>query len=127
MLIVEDCEVTRESTSLCLQQHGFWPDMAEDGESAMLLLQKHDYDLLLFDVNLPGISGYALNSWYKGMCRDEGRAIGHVVAVTSDPDVQTCREFEIDQCLAKPVSSPCVASALSHFISSRTAAAGVPH
>ena len=60
--------------ALCLQQHGFWPDMAEDGESAMLLLQKHDYDLLLFDVNLPGISGYALNSWYKSMCRDEGRA-----------------------------------------------------
>ena len=38
-----------------------------------------------------------------------------MVAVTSDPDLQTCREFEIDQCLPKPLSTPTIIKALKNF------------
>ena len=71
------------------------------------------------------LSGYALCSWYKDMCRAAGRAIGYVVAITADPDDQTCREFGIDRCLAKPLSTACIVEMLREYWgASQSAAAG---
>jgi len=105
ILLVEDCEVTLLATELLLQQQGLVLDTATSGEEAMEALSKRDYDLLLVDVQLPGVSGYALCSWYKEMCSESARACGRVVAVTADPDEQTCKEFGIDLCLPKPLST----------------------
>ena len=115
VLLVDDCAITLSATTLVLQQLGVYADAVTDGASAMLLCNKHDYDLLLFDVNLPDLSGYALCSWYKEMCRTHSRPVGYVVAVTAEPDAESCRAFEIDQCLAKPLSTSCVAKALQDF------------
>mmetsp|Transcript_25597 Transcript_25597/g.65045 ORF Transcript_25597/g.65045 Transcript_25597/m.65045 type:complete len:100 (+) Transcript_25597:905-1204(+) len=49
------------------------------------------------------------------MCRSDGRVAGYVVAVTCDPNLEACREFEIDQCLPKPLSTPTVIVALQSF------------
>ena len=115
VLLVEDDAITRSASVLVFQQLGLCADAAADGKEAMAYMSRRDYDLLLFDVHLPDLSGYALCSWYKAMCRDDGRAIGYVCAVTSDPDLQTCREFEIEQCLPKPLSTPMIVEALRDF------------
>jgi len=118
VLLVEDDVVTRSMTELMFQQLGLCADMAADGEIAMAMMAKRDYKLLLFDINLPDLSGYALCSWYKSMCRNESRPIGYVVAVTSDPDLQACREFEIDLCLPKPLSTQMIVNGFHDFWSS---------
>jgi len=122
VILVDDCEVTLSMSELLLQQQGLCIDTASSGEQAMDMLAKRDYDLLLIDVHLPGLSGYALCSWYKDMCKGEGRAIGYVVAVTSDPDDATCREFGIDQCLSKPLSTACITGLLKAHWAKRSGA-----
>ena len=59
ILLVEDCEVTRLATQLLLQQQGLRIDTALTGEDAMAILTRRDYDLCLFDLDLPDISGCA--------------------------------------------------------------------
>ena len=88
------------------------------------MLQRRDYDLCLFDVNLPDLSGYALCSWYKEMCRTEERPAAYIVAVTADPDEVACQQFGIDQCLAKPLSTNTIVSLLRQHWQTRSAAAG---
>ena len=56
--------------------------------------------------DMEGAGGYALCSWYKQMCRDQGRATGTVCAVTSEPDQAACEAFGLDRCMPKPVSTP---------------------
>ena len=119
VLLVEDDEITRLASDLIFQQLGICIDTAADGEEAMARLSRRDYDLILMDVNLPSISGYALVSWYKAMCEAEGRSVGYVVAVTADPDPETCSEFGMDKCLAKPLSTSWLSRALKDFWQAR--------
>ena len=81
----------------------------------MEVLESRDFDLLLFDVNLPTMSGYALCSWYKTMCRSRGRKAGYVVAVTADPDDGNCASFGLDRCLAKPIGTAGVVELMQGF------------
>ena len=104
--------MTLLASELLMQQQGLCIDTAASGEEAMRMLDKRDYDLLLVDIELPGMSGYALCSWYRDMCREEERASGYVVAITADPDIEACREFGIDQCLPKPLSNTCIVELL---------------
>jgi hypothetical protein len=41
--------------------------------------------------------------------------MAYVCAVTADPELETCREFEFDQCLPKPLSTPTIVQALREF------------
>jgi len=115
VLLVEDCEITRTATDLIFQQVGLIIDTAPNGEEAVLMLNRREYDLLVLDVHLPQMSGYALCSWYKCMCRTRGQKTGYVVAVTANPDPQACAEFEIDACLPKPLSTAYLVDALRGF------------
>jgi len=115
VLLVEDCEITRVATDLVFRQLGLITCTCTSGEEAMDLLQRRDFDLLLLDIELPTMSGYALSSWYKSMCRERGRIAGYVVAVTADPEYEACGEFEIDRCLPKPLSTPCVVEMMQGY------------
>lgn len=56
-LVVEDDAVTREALIHVLQGEGCEVDFAEDGETAMGLLSRNRYDVVLLDLILPKISG----------------------------------------------------------------------
>ncbi|MGN6420194.1 MAG: response regulator [Pseudobacter sp.] len=57
--IIEDEEVIRHSllTLLCLQEELEVVETFEDGESALAYLKKKPVEVLLFDINLTGMSG----------------------------------------------------------------------
>jgi len=104
--MVEDCEVTAMATQCMFQEMGLWIDSVVDGEAGMRTLSgAATYDLILLDVNLPNMSGYALCSWYKEHCRTHDMRPATVVAVTSDPDREVCFEFGFDHVLPKPLTA----------------------
>jgi len=115
VLLVEDDEITRTATDLVFRQLGLHIEVCEDGDEAMAILRRRDFDLLLFDIELPTMSGYALASWYKQMCKETERHVGYVVAVTADPNPEACQQFEIDACLPKPLSTQRVVEALQNY------------
>jgi two-component system KDP operon response regulator KdpE len=57
LLIVEDDEALRQSLRNTLEAVGFSPGEAASGEEALLALQRHPYETVLLDVNMPGIGG----------------------------------------------------------------------
>jgi len=120
VLLVDDCNVTLTATCYLFQELGLWVDTAPSGEAAMDLIKStRDFDLLLLDVHLPCMSGYALCSWYKSFCHDAGRVPARVVAVTSDPDIETCASFGVDRCLPKPLTVNCAELVLAEWLSHR--------
>ena len=120
VLLVDDCHVTLTATCYLFQELGLWVDTAPSGEAAMDLIKStRDFDLLLLDVHLPCMSGYALCSWYKSFCHDAGRVPARVVAVTSDPDIETCASFGVDRCLPKPLTVNNAELVLAEWLSHR--------
>lgn len=60
VLIVEDEEVLAEAVRVWLTLDGFAADIAPDGESALASIETNDYDVVLLDRDLPGMSGDAV-------------------------------------------------------------------
>lgn len=120
ILLVEDCEVTAMATQCMFQEMGLWIDSVVDGEAGMNMLSgAATYDLILLDVNLPKMSGYALCSWYKEHCRSQDLMTATVVAVTSDPDKAACMEFGFDHVLPKPLTAHSCYKVLRRWLESR--------
>lgn len=58
ILLVEDNELNRECLARLLVHRGFAVVCAEDGETALELAQAAAPDLILMDINLPGMDGF---------------------------------------------------------------------
>jgi DNA-binding NtrC family response regulator len=60
ILIVDDELGMREGCRRSLARHGFDVRTAENGSDGLRMLQEEDYDLVLVDIIMPGISGLEL-------------------------------------------------------------------
>jgi DNA-binding response OmpR family regulator len=60
ILIVEDSERMARSLQKGLAEECYAVDVAADGVSGLRMARSGDYDLVLLDVNLPGMDGFAL-------------------------------------------------------------------
>lgn len=60
ILIVDDDVDIQDLLFTALDDEGFIVDVVGDGKSALQLIQDNEYDLVVLDINLPGLNGYAL-------------------------------------------------------------------
>lgn len=58
ILIVDDNPEIREIIQILLTGEGFEVRSADDGHSALLLLEEQDFDLIILDIMMPGLNGY---------------------------------------------------------------------
>jgi CheY-like chemotaxis protein/HPt (histidine-containing phosphotransfer) domain-containing protein/anti-sigma regulatory factor (Ser/Thr protein kinase) len=59
VLVVDDGPENRELLSLVLTDHGLWVDEAQNGRVALEKLAAGSYDLVLMDMQMPVMDGYA--------------------------------------------------------------------
>lgn len=67
ILLVEDEEFIRESTSEILEMHGYKVTTAANGEAGIETARKKDFDIVLTDLKLPGASGIDVIKAVKGI------------------------------------------------------------
>jgi DNA-binding response OmpR family regulator len=60
ILVVEDDPSIRQIMRDLLKMHGYEVSVAADGENGLKYLQSQQYDLMITDLGLPGISGWDL-------------------------------------------------------------------
>ncbi len=60
LLIVEDEKKIADTLKFGLDESGFNVKVAYDGKLGYHLFSAHDFDLVILDINLPGINGYEL-------------------------------------------------------------------
>ena len=65
ILIVEDEFKIAKTLKLGLSENGYYSDVANDGTIGYRLFQQHHYDLVILDINLPGINGYDLCKHFR--------------------------------------------------------------
>jgi len=57
ILVVDDEETMRDSCQQALSQDGNRVEVAEDGSTALAMLEKESFDLVILDLKMPGLSG----------------------------------------------------------------------
>lgn len=60
LLLVEDEQKIADTLKLGLTENGYQVDVAYDGAIGWKLFQQHDYNMVILDLNLPGMNGYDL-------------------------------------------------------------------
>ncbi len=60
ILVVEDEKKIADTLKMGLSENGFEVDVAYDGKIGYQLLMSRDFDLVILDINLPGMNGYDL-------------------------------------------------------------------
>jgi DNA-binding response OmpR family regulator len=60
ILIVEDEQKIADTLKLGLTENGFEVDVAYDGKIGLKMFEINRYNLIVLDINLPGINGYEL-------------------------------------------------------------------
>jgi two-component system response regulator RegX3 len=101
ILLVEDDPGMVETVSYALRAEGFELDVVGDGDEAVMRALSEDYDLLLLDVSLPGLSGVEVCR----RVRDE--SVVPIVMVTArDAEVERVLGLEsgADDYVTKPFS-----------------------
>jgi len=70
ILIVDDEISMREFLSILLQREGYAPETAENSEAALKLLSEKEFELVISDVNMPGLDGIGLLGKIKASSPD---------------------------------------------------------
>lgn len=65
ILIIDDEKVIREGVERALSGRGYAIEKAENGERGIEMIKDHGYDILLLDLMMPGIDGFAVLDWVK--------------------------------------------------------------
>ena len=106
VLVAEDNAVNRKVTARILEHGGLTPTMVANGEEALQVLADRDIDLVIVDINMPGIGGLDLIR----LCRlgRVGLPYLPIIALSADATAETrraCIEAGIDAYLTKPVEA----------------------
>lgn len=102
VLVVDDEKGIRDLFCRVLETAGYEVETAESGEQALEILEQDKFQLLLLDLNLPGIDGIEL-------CKRTRKIlpISIIIAITGYASLfhlHDCRQAGFDDYFIKPVS-----------------------
>ena len=107
ILVADDSRANRMLIRRMLEQLGATVVVASDGEEAVILASAGGFDMLLLDIQMPGLSGVeVIKALRAGDLAAEGLKLGFAVAVTAnvfEDQVEGYLAEGFDACLAKPL------------------------
>jgi CheY-like chemotaxis protein/HPt (histidine-containing phosphotransfer) domain-containing protein len=104
ILVVEDNEINQKLILAQLDALGFTADVAGNGRAALQRWESTAYGLVLTDLHMPEMDGYALTTAIRA--RETGARHIPIVALSANAlkgQADRCREAGMDDYLSKPV------------------------
>ncbi|MEO8281636.1 MAG: ATP-binding protein, partial [Ideonella sp.] len=115
ILLTEDNDVNVLLVEAMLKDARCTLDVAANGETALAKFYAGDYDLILMDIQMPGIDGHQTTREIRRIEAAEGRRPVTVIALTAhafERDVQRSLEAGCNAHLTKPVSRDALLAAI---------------
>ncbi len=103
ILIVEDDKDIQETLKFFLEDNGYETEVAGDGMEAIEKMEEKQWNLILLDILLPKIDGYAVCEFIR---RKSNVPVIMITALTSEEDQIKALDLLADDYITKPFSIP---------------------
>ncbi len=128
VLLAEDNVVNQKVASHMLKKIGYRTDVAENGLEVLAALEQRHYDIILMDVQMPGMDGLETTRHIAGLNWEQERR-PWIIALTANAmegDRELCLAAGMNDYLAKPLKPHDIASALLRARSARAVCPAIP-
>jgi CheY-like chemotaxis protein len=105
-LIVDDNSINRRLTQRIFEQFGARVETADGGRECLEIFAGRSFDIILVDVQLPGMDGHEATRLIRILENEAGRPRAPIVALTAGAmrgDRDRCLEAGMDEYLTKPI------------------------
>ena len=116
VLLVEDNAINQQVASELLAQHGIQPVIADSGEAALSALRAQTFDLILMDIQMPGMDGWTTTRVIRN---DLGLRSTPIVAMTAhvtSGDRERSQQAGMNDHVDKPIDPGRLAEALRRWL-----------
>jgi signal transduction histidine kinase/HPt (histidine-containing phosphotransfer) domain-containing protein/ActR/RegA family two-component response regulator len=104
ILIAEDVPVNQELAQALLETAGHEVDVVSNGEEAIAAVKAKPYDLVLMDIQMPGMDGITATRWIRALPPPAGKTL--IIAMTANVLLDQVRSFRaagMDDHIGKPL------------------------
>ncbi len=119
ILVIEDNPVNRQLAAELLTRTGAVVDCVEDGMSGIGRLEQARYDLVLMDIQMPGVDGYETTRRIRADARFQGLIIIAMTAHALASDRERCLAAGMNDHVAKPVDPAQLRHVIGHWLRRR--------
>jgi diguanylate cyclase (GGDEF)-like protein len=106
LLVVDDNELNRDMLSRRLRRHGYDADVAVDGQAALDSIARGAYDLVLLDIEMPGMTGLDVIERVRKARSADDLPIVVVSARHGSESVVSALKLGANDYVTKPVDFP---------------------
>jgi CheY-like chemotaxis protein len=117
ILVVEDNEANQLLASSVLEREGFRVELAGNAQEAFEKLNTAPPDLILMDVQMPGIDGLTLTRWLKANQKTASIPIVALTALAMLGDRERTLDAGCAGYIPKPINTRTFATEVRHFLS----------
>ena len=103
ILLVEDNPMNRRVVEFLLKAEGYTVMEARDGQEALEMLKDVVPDLILMDLQLPGLDGFSATRMIKSNPATENTPVVALTAYAMSGDAERAREAGCDGYITKPI------------------------
>ena len=118
ILLVEDTFVNQRLATAILEKHGHGVTLANNGRQALERLDQQTFDLVLMDVQMPEMDGFAATGAIRQRERQSGEHLP-IIAMTAramKEDEQRCLEAGMDAYVSKPFRAVQLLEAIAQLL-----------
>lgn len=102
LLVVDDNEMNRDVLSRRLEKAGYEVIAVEDGKKALNVLENHKFDLVLLDIMMPEMDGFATLEAIRGKQETKELPVVMLTSVNELDDVKRCIGLGANDYVLKP-------------------------
>jgi sigma-B regulation protein RsbU (phosphoserine phosphatase) len=108
LLVVDDNEMNRDLLSRRLQKRGYRVATADDGATALGMIEDESFDLVLLDIMMPGMDGMEVLERVRGDLGPDKLPVVMATAKTESEDVVAALKSGANDYVTKPFDFPVV-------------------
>ncbi len=103
VLVVEDDKMSKILVHEILTMNGYETIEARNGAEALRLVREEDPDLVLMDINLPGMDGVTATRLLKAGAGERNVPVLALTASSMEGDEEELKKSGFDGCVPKPI------------------------